>query len=151
MSLSGGHMDNSLILPSIIVGFSYIVLGVLLFFCAKMFLASSERKLSLLEKTTSIASISVDHKHPHEHPEQKKKRIAILTVTMLKELNHPVEEHFTIDSLIDKSMRNIDTESRLTAIHMSEMPTDEMRLQNTPVLGMRQKALLRSGITRSLH
>ncbi len=144
-------MDNALLLPSIVVGLSYIVLGVLLVFCAKMFLVSSDKKLSLLEKTTSIASISVDHKHPHEHPEQRKKRIAILTVTMLKELNHPVEEHFTIDALIDSSMRNIDTESRLTAIRMSEMPTDEMRLQNTPVLGIRQTAMLRSGITRSLH
>ncbi len=144
-------MDNSLIFPSIIVGFSYIVLGVLLFLCAKMFLSSSEKRMSVLKDTTSIAAISVDQRYPQEHPEQRKKRIAILTMAILKELDHPVNEHYTIDALIDSSIRNIDTESRLTAIRLSEMPTDEMRLQNTPVLGMRQKALLRSGITRSLH
>ena len=143
-------MDNPLILPSIVVGLSYIVLGTLLFFCAKMFLASSNRKLSLLERSTSIASISVDQRYPQEHPEQRKKRIAILTVAILKELNHPVEEHFTIDALIDSSIRNIDTEASLVAIRMSEMPTDEMRLQNTPVLGMRQRAISKSGM-RSLH
>lgn len=141
-------MDNPLILPSIVIGLSYIVLGVLLFFCAKMFLASSERKLNILKTSTSIAAISVDQRYPQEHPEQRKKRIAILTVAILKELNHPVEEHFTIDALIDSSIRNIDTEASLVAIRMSEMPTDEMRLQNTPVLGMRQRS--KSGM-RSLH
>src|SRR5437879_2150074 len=102
-------MDNPLILPSIVIGLSYIVLGALLFFCAKMFLASSERKLNILKTSTSIAAISVDQRYPQEHPAQRKKRIAILTVAILKELNHPVEEHFTIDALIDSSIRNIDT------------------------------------------
>jgi len=144
-------MDNPLFLPSIIIGLSYIVLGTLLFFCAKMLLASSERKLSLLKTSTSIASISVDQRYPQEHPEQRKKRIAILTVAILKELKHPIKEHFTIDALIDASMRNIDTEASLVAIRMSEMPTEEMRLQHTPSLGIRQKAIMRSGVTRSLH
>jgi hypothetical protein len=151
MSLSGGDMDNPLILPSIVVGMSYIILGMLLFLCAKMFLSSSEKKMSVLKDTTSIAAISVDQRYPQEHPEQRKKRIAILTVAMLNELEHPIKEHFTIDALIDSSIRNIDTESRLNAIHMSEMPTDEMRLQHTPSLGIRQKAMLRSGTMRSLH
>ena len=144
-------MDNPLLLPSIVVGLSYIVLGVLLFFSVKMFLESSDRKLKTLKTTTSIAAISVDQRYPQEHPEQRKKRIAILTVAMLKELNHPVNEHFTIDALIDSSIRNIDTESRLQAIQLSEMPTDEMRLQNTPMLGIRQRAISKSGVTRSLH
>jgi len=143
-------MDNPLILPSIVIGLSYIVLGVLLFFCAKMFLASSERKLNILKTSTSIAAISVDQRYPQEHPEQRKKRIAILTVAILKELDHPIQEHFTIDALIDSSIRNIDTEASLVAIRMSEMPTDEMRLQSTPVLGMRQRAISKSGM-RSLH
>lgn len=143
-------MDNPLILPSIVIGLSYIVLGTLLFFCAKMFLASSERKLNILKTSTSIAAISVDQRYPQEHPEQRKKRIAILTVAILKELDHPIQEHFTIDALIDSSIRNIDTEAHLVAIRMSEMPTDEMRLQNTPVLGMRQRAISKSGM-RSLH
>lgn len=143
-------MDNPLILPSIVIGLSYIVLGTLLFFGAKMFLASSERKLNILKTSTSIAAISVDQRYPQEHPEQRKKRIAILTVAILKELDHPIQEHFTIDALIDSSIRNIDTEASLVAIRMSEMPTDEMRLQSTPVLGMRQRAISKSGM-RSLH
>jgi hypothetical protein len=58
-------------------------------------------------------------------------------------MKHQMSEPFTIDSLIDESMDVKDTDMRLMAIRLSEAPTEQLRAQNTPPLGMRQKAILR--------
>lgn len=144
-------MDNPLLLPSIIIASSYVILGILFWCCIKYFISSPMHRFHTLKEIVSTATSSFEMHYPDEHPQMKKKRIERLTRTIIDEMTHETNKAFTIDALIDESMLANDTNPHLRAIRLSDRDTEELRIQHTPVLGMRQKALLRSGITKSLH
>ena len=143
-------MDNSLILPSIIIASSYIILGMIFWYCIKHCSSSAEQRFHTLKAIVNTATSSFEMHYPDEHPQMKKKKIERLTYTIIEEMDHNKNKAFTIDALIDASMLANDTNPYLRAIRLSDRDTEELRLQHTPVLSMRQKAMLRS-VTRNLR
>src|SRR5258708_25224023 len=127
MSLSGGHMDNPLILPSIVIGSSYIVLGVLLFFCVKMLLSSPWLRFFTLRAIVSTAADSLEMHSPDDHPQRKKQKTDRLTHAIIEDVSHETNNALTIDALIDASMLANDTNPHLRAIRLSEKDTEELK------------------------
>ncbi len=144
-------MDNPLLLPSIVFGMSCIILGFLLYLSVKMFLSSPWLRFRTLKEIVNTAADSSEMHYPDDHPQMKKKKIDRLTRAMIEDVSYETNNALTIDALIDARMLANDTNPHLRAIRLSDRDTEELRLQHTPVLGMRQKALLRSGVTRILH